>query len=93
MALTAHPATQLDGCMHACKRVCYTTMCLMCCKPAVRVSRLSTPQSEASSGRLADCPTHQAPPQGLRRRHGVAKDKRNHPHAIEFTDVELPKAI
>ena len=31
--------------------------------------------------------------QGLRRRHGVAKDKRNHPHAIEFGDVELPKAV
>ena len=31
--------------------------------------------------------------QGLRRRHGVAKDKRNHPHAVEFEGVELPKAI
>ncbi len=31
--------------------------------------------------------------QGLRKRHGVYKDKRNHPHAIEFEDVELPKAI
>lgn len=31
--------------------------------------------------------------QGLRRRHGVAKDKRNHPRAIEFPGVELPKAI
>lgn len=31
--------------------------------------------------------------QGLRKRHGVAKDKRNHPRAIEFADVELPKAI
>ena len=31
--------------------------------------------------------------QGLRRRHGVAKDKRNHPHAVEFDGVELPKAI
>jgi len=31
--------------------------------------------------------------QRLRKRHGVAKDKRNHPHAIEFTDVELPKAV
>ena len=31
--------------------------------------------------------------QGLRRRHGVAKDKRNHPRSIEFGDVELPKAI
>ena len=31
--------------------------------------------------------------QGLRRRHGVAKDKRNHPHAIEYDGVELPKAM
>jgi len=31
--------------------------------------------------------------QGLRRRHGLAKGKRNHPRAIEFPDVELPKAI
>jgi putative sigma-54 modulation protein len=31
--------------------------------------------------------------QGLRRRHGLHKDKRNHPRAIEFADVELPKAI
>lgn len=31
--------------------------------------------------------------QGLRRRHGVAKDKRNHPRAIELTNVELPKAV
>lgn len=31
--------------------------------------------------------------QGLRKRHGLHKDKRNHPHAIEFSDVELPKAI
>jgi putative sigma-54 modulation protein len=31
--------------------------------------------------------------QGLRRRHGVAKDKRNHPHAIEFPNVDLPKAM
>ncbi len=31
--------------------------------------------------------------QGLRRRHGVAKDKRNHPHAVEFENVVLPKAI
>jgi putative sigma-54 modulation protein len=30
--------------------------------------------------------------QGLRKRHGLHKDKRNHPHAVEF-DVELPKAI
>ena len=31
--------------------------------------------------------------QGLRKRHGVAKDNRNHPHAIEFDGVTLPKAI
>ena len=31
--------------------------------------------------------------QALRRRHGVSKDKRNHPRAIEFDGVELPKAI
>ena len=31
--------------------------------------------------------------QGLRKRHGLHKDKRNHPHAIEFSDVELPKAV
>ena len=31
--------------------------------------------------------------QGLRKRHGLHKDKRNHPHAIEFPNVELPKAI
>jgi putative sigma-54 modulation protein len=31
--------------------------------------------------------------QALRRRHGVAKDKRNHPRAIEFPDVDLPKAM
>lgn len=31
--------------------------------------------------------------QALRRRHGLAKDKRNHPHAIEWGDVSLPKAI
>jgi len=30
---------------------------------------------------------------GLRKRHGLQKDKRNHPHAIEFEGVELPKAI
>jgi putative sigma-54 modulation protein len=29
----------------------------------------------------------------LRRRHGLAKDKRNHPHAIEWGDVSLPKAV
>ncbi len=28
----------------------------------------------------------------LRKRHGLAKDKRNHPHAIEWEDVTLPKA-
>ena len=31
--------------------------------------------------------------QSLRKRHGLHKDKRNHPHAIEFADVDLPKAI
>ncbi|MDI1337941.1 MAG: ribosome-associated translation inhibitor RaiA [Lacunisphaera sp.] len=31
--------------------------------------------------------------QGLRKRHGLHKDKRNHPHAVEFEGVELPKAI
>jgi putative sigma-54 modulation protein len=31
--------------------------------------------------------------QSLRRRHGLAKDKRNHPHRIEWEDVELPKAV
>jgi putative sigma-54 modulation protein len=31
--------------------------------------------------------------QGLRKRHGMHKDKRNHPHAVEFDGVELPKAI
>ena len=31
--------------------------------------------------------------QHLRKRHGLHKDKRNHPHAIEFDGVELPKAI
>jgi putative sigma-54 modulation protein len=31
--------------------------------------------------------------QGLRKRHGLYKDKRNHPHAIEFDGVALPKAI
>ena len=29
----------------------------------------------------------------LHKRHGQLKDKRNHPHAIELSDVELPKAI
>ncbi len=28
----------------------------------------------------------------LRKRHGLAKDKRNHPLAIEWEDVTLPKA-
>lgn len=31
--------------------------------------------------------------QSLRKRHGMAKDKRNHPHAVEWQDVSLPKAI
>ena len=31
--------------------------------------------------------------QSLRKRHGLHKDKRNHPHAIEYSGVELPKAI
>jgi putative sigma-54 modulation protein len=31
--------------------------------------------------------------QGLRKRHGLHKDKRNHPHAVEFANVELPKAV
>jgi putative sigma-54 modulation protein len=31
--------------------------------------------------------------QGIRKRHGLHKDKRNHPHPIEFDGVELPKAI
>ena len=31
--------------------------------------------------------------QGLRKRHGLQKDKRKHPHAVEFVGVELPKAI
>jgi putative sigma-54 modulation protein len=31
--------------------------------------------------------------QHLRKRHGMHKDKRNHPHAVEFDGVELPKAI
>jgi putative sigma-54 modulation protein len=29
----------------------------------------------------------------LHKRHGQHKDKRNHPHPIEFNGVELPKAI
>lgn len=31
--------------------------------------------------------------QSLRKRHGLAKDKRNHPHPVEWHDVTLPKAI
>jgi putative sigma-54 modulation protein len=31
--------------------------------------------------------------QALRRRHGQHKDKRNHPHTVEWADVALPKAI
>ena len=31
--------------------------------------------------------------QGLRKRHGLHKDKRNHPHPVEFPGVALPKAI
>lgn len=31
--------------------------------------------------------------QALRRRHGQQKDRRNHPHAVEWQDVALPKAI
>lgn len=31
--------------------------------------------------------------QCLRKRHGMHKDKRNHPHPVEFQGVELPKAI
>jgi putative sigma-54 modulation protein len=30
--------------------------------------------------------------QCLRKRHGQHKDKRNHPHAVEWDDVSLPKA-
>ncbi|MBI5425141.1 MAG: ribosome-associated translation inhibitor RaiA [Opitutae bacterium] len=29
----------------------------------------------------------------VRRRHSLAKDKRNHPHAVEWQDVALPKAV
>jgi len=29
----------------------------------------------------------------LHKRHGQHKDKRNHPHPVEFNGVELPKAI
>ncbi|HYC71391.1 MAG TPA: ribosome-associated translation inhibitor RaiA [Opitutaceae bacterium] len=31
--------------------------------------------------------------QSVRKRHGQQKDKRNHPHAVEWEDVSLPKAI
>jgi putative sigma-54 modulation protein len=31
--------------------------------------------------------------QSLRKRHGLQKDKRNHPHPVEFDGVALPKAI
>jgi putative sigma-54 modulation protein len=31
--------------------------------------------------------------QAVRKRHSHAKDKRNHPHAVEWQDVTLPKAI
>jgi putative sigma-54 modulation protein len=31
--------------------------------------------------------------QALRRRHGQLKDRRNHPHGIEWEDVALPKAV
>ena len=31
--------------------------------------------------------------QCLRKRHGMHKDKRNHPHPVAFQGVELPKAI
>jgi len=31
--------------------------------------------------------------QGIRKRHGMHKDKRNHPHAVEFDGVALPKAV
>jgi putative sigma-54 modulation protein len=31
--------------------------------------------------------------QALRRRHGQHKDKRNHPHNVEWNDVTLPKAV
>lgn len=30
--------------------------------------------------------------QVVRKRHGQHKDKRNHPHAVEWSDVSLPKA-
>lgn len=31
--------------------------------------------------------------QSVRKRHGQQKDKRNHPHAVEWEDVSLPKAM
>lgn len=31
--------------------------------------------------------------QSLRKRHGMQKDKRNHPHSVEFDGVALPKAV
>ncbi len=31
--------------------------------------------------------------QALRKRHGHYKEKRNHPHNVEWSDVALPKAI
>jgi putative sigma-54 modulation protein len=31
--------------------------------------------------------------QALRRRHGQLKNRRNHPHGIEWEDVALPKAV
>ncbi len=31
--------------------------------------------------------------QAVRKRHGQHKDKRNHPHGVEWEDVALPKAI
>lgn len=31
--------------------------------------------------------------QSVRKRHGQQKDKRNHPHAVEWQDVALPKAV
>lgn len=31
--------------------------------------------------------------QAVRKRHGHQKDKRNHPHGVEWSDVSLPKAI
>ncbi len=31
--------------------------------------------------------------QALRKRHSHHKDKRNHPHPVEFDGIELPKAV